>query len=127
MKNLETHFPLTTGPAPASAPGPVQFTAGVLVYSGRISFSFRHEQGMPSWGFTRDHTPERKQALLPKSNRMTHRPHGVKVEGKVVDGIQNLGQHLVRRKKVQQVGSRVAPAHAAAAVRVQRPLVPREA
>ena len=39
--------------------------------------------------------PWEKLDPIPKRNRMTHRPHGVKVEAEIVDGIQDLRQNLI--------------------------------
>jgi hypothetical protein len=44
--------------------------------------------------FLRDQMLE-KTRLFPKSNRMTHAPHGVKVETQVVDCVQDLRQHFI--------------------------------
>ena len=38
-----------------------------------------------------------------KSNRMTHRPHSVKIEAKVVNRIENLAQYLIGCIKVPQI------------------------
>ena len=66
--------------------------------------------------------PQKEMGPIPKRNRMTHRPHSVKVEAKVVDGIQDLGQNLVGSIKMPQIGPGVAPAHPAAAIRIERAL-----
>ena len=60
-----------------------------------------------------------------KFNRMTHRPHGVKVEAQVVDSIQDLGQHFVRCVEVPKICPRVALAHSAAAIWVERSVITR--
>src|SRR2546427_7730925 len=126
MKNLETHFPLTTGPAPASAPGPVQFSGEFsCIQAGYPSASGMNRGCRARVSVETAHSKENKP--LPKFNRMTHRPHGVKVEAEVVDRIQNLRQHLARRIEMPQVGPRVARAHLAATAVVQRPCVRRVA
>src|SRR5437870_6474089 len=38
----------------------------------------------------------KKLGSIPKCNRMTHRPHSVKVEAQVVNRVQNLSQYFVR-------------------------------
>src|SRR5579864_4684339 len=65
----------------------------------------------------------RKKSPLPKFYRMPHRSHGVKVVGQVVDGVQDLGQDLVARVEVSQVGARIAGADAASAAGVERAFV----
>ena len=67
-------------------------------------------------------TPQKKTGPFPKRNRMTHRPHSVKVEAKVMDGIQDLRQHLIGCIKMSQIGPRIALAHSAAAIGVERRL-----
>ena len=67
--------------------------------------------------------PRKKLGPVPKRNRMTHRPHGVKVEAEVVDSIEDLGQNLIGGIKMAQIGAGVAPANPAAAIGVQRPLI----
>jgi hypothetical protein len=54
---------------------------------------------------------------------MTHRPHGVKVEAEVVDGIQHLGQNLAGGIKMPEISPGVAPADPAAAVGIERALI----
>ena len=66
-----------------------------------------------------------EQGPFPKFNRMTHRPHGVKVEAQVVDSIQNLGQNFVRCIEVAKVCSGVAAADPAATIGVEGPFVAR--
>jgi hypothetical protein len=58
---------------------------------------------------------------------MTYTPHSVKVEGKVVDGIQSSGQGLSADKQVPQISAGVAGAHLAATPGIGRPLVLGEA
>ena len=67
--------------------------------------------------------PRKKLGPTPKRNRMTHRPHGVKVEAEVVDGIQDLSQDLIGGVEVPQVSARIALADAAAAIGIQRSLI----
>src|SRR5579862_1748002 len=69
--------------------------------------------------FPRDQTLE-KTGLFPKSNRMTHPPHSVKVETEVVERVQDLCEHFIRSIKMAQIRSGVTLAHAAAAIRVER-------
>jgi hypothetical protein len=49
------------------------------------------ELGLPLKLLTR-----KKMGLVPEQNRMPYRPHGVKVEAQVVDGVQDLRQYFVR-------------------------------
>jgi hypothetical protein len=44
-----------------------------------------------------------KPRELSKLDRLPHRAHSVKVEGQIVDGIQNLRQHLVGDIQMPQV------------------------
>ena len=67
--------------------------------------------------------PQEKAGPVPKRNRMTHRPHSVKVEAKIVDGIQDLGQNLIGSIKVPQISPRIPLADPAAAIGVQRALI----
>src|SRR5208282_851877 len=55
----------------------------------------------------------KKTRSFPKSNRMTHPPHSVKVETQVVQGVQNLSQHFIGRIKMPQIRAGIALAHAA--------------
>src|SRR6266436_1195781 len=67
--------------------------------------------------------PPERNARFPKLNRMPDAGHFVKVETQVVNGVQDLRKYLVGRIKMPQVASRVAAAHPAGAVRIERSLV----
>src|SRR5437867_8552616 len=51
---------------------------------------------------------------------MPDAPHGVKVETQVVDRIEDLSQDFVRCINMSQIGPRIAPAHSACTVWIER-------
>src|SRR5690242_6573525 len=53
----------------------------------------------------------KKLRSIPKCNRMTHRPHSVKVEAQVVNGVQNLRQYFVRCIEMPKISSRIPGSH----------------
>src|SRR5256712_7453360 len=61
----------------------------------------------------------KKLGSIPKCNRMTHRPHSVKVEAQVVNRVQNLSQYFVRCIEMPKISSRVPGTNTAAAVRIE--------
>src|SRR5439155_533361 len=61
----------------------------------------------------------KKLGSIPKCNRMTHRPHSVKVEAQVVNRVQNLSQYFVRCIQMPKISSRVPGTNTAAAVRIE--------
>src|SRR6266704_6931409 len=61
----------------------------------------------------------KKLESIPKCNRMTHRPHSVKVEAQVVNRVQNLSQYFVRCIEMPKISSRVPGTNTAAAVRIE--------
>src|SRR5262249_390672 len=91
--------------------------------SGRMFLQFRARTwGAELWVLLRPLT-RKKAGLIPKSNRMTYCPHGVKVEAKVVDGVQNLAQNFVGGIEMPQISTRIAHADATAAIGVERAVV----
>src|ERR1700737_2036196 len=83
----------------------------------------RHELGIPGLWSRPRLLPRKTLAPTTKRNRMTHRPHGVKIEAEVVDGIQALRQNLIGGIEMPEVSPGIAPAHPAAAICIQRPWV----
>lgn len=78
-------------PMPALATA-CHFTTGVLIDSGRIIYRLplRLESGEvfhEGLRFRSRPDARKKTGLFPKLNRMTHPPHGVKVETQVMQGI----------------------------------------
>src|SRR5437667_705437 len=61
----------------------------------------------------------KKLGSIPKCNRMTHRPHSVKVEAQVVNRVQNLSHYFVRCIEMPKISSRVPGTNTAAAVRIE--------
>src|SRR5438045_6329356 len=61
----------------------------------------------------------KKLGSIPKCNRMTHRPHSVKVEAQVVNRVQNLSQYFVRCIEMPKISSRIPGTNTAAAVRIE--------
>src|ERR1041384_7819591 len=55
---------------------------------------------------------------------MPDAPHSVKVVAQVVDGVEDLGEYLVRRIEMTQVGARIAAANPAGTIGIERALVP---
>src|SRR5947208_3027439 len=98
---------------------PVRFTAGFLAFSGRKFLQLRHEPGLPGCGFQSRLLTRKKLGSIPKCNRMTHRPHSVKVEAQVVNRVQNLSQYFVRCIEMPKISSRVPGTNTAAAVRIE--------
>src|SRR5437764_1543711 len=64
---------------------------------------------------------------FPKLYSMTYPAHSVKVVGQVVHGVKHARQRLRGNKQVPQVRARISAAHPAAALRIRRPFVLREA
>src|SRR5438105_1698805 len=62
-----------------------------------------------------------------KPYRMPDGAHGVKVVGQIVERIQALRQQLAAGVKMPQIRPRIARAYPAAALRIDRPLVVRNA
>src|SRR5450631_2508195 len=70
--------------APRGGSGPVQFTSGAHAYqAGSFQLSGTNRAG--NLRFLRRTVSSKKPGPFPKCNRMTHPPHGVKVEAKIVD------------------------------------------
>src|SRR3954468_21281607 len=77
-----------------------------------------------SWGVQSACPDARKKpGEFPKPYRLPHCAHGVKVEGQVVDGVEHLRKHFVRRIKVTKIGARVARTNLASTIRVEWPFV----
>src|SRR3984957_3456108 len=93
-----------------STPGFGSTSAGFLQLSGLIRGDLRFQSRLEA---------SRKTRLFPKSNRMPHPPHSVKVETEVVDGIQHLRQKLIGCIEMAEIRAGVAPAKPAAAVWVE--------
>src|SRR5437660_8520360 len=92
--------------APIGASGPC------TIYR-RISRFFRPEipsaqarTGTARLWFQSSLLTRKKLGFIPKCNRMTHRPHSVKVEAQFVNGVQNLTQYFVGCMKIPKIGSR---------------------
>src|SRR5438552_11090799 len=105
--------------APIGASGPC------TIYR-RISRFFRPEipsdqarTGIARLWFQSRLLTRKKLGSIPKCNRMTHRPHSVKVEAQVVNGVQNLSQYFVRCIEMPKISSRVPGTHTAAALRIE--------
>src|SRR5437867_5914704 len=106
-------------PAPIGASGPC------TIYR-RISRFFRPEipsaqarTGIARLWFQSRLLTRKKLGSIPKCNRMTHRPHSVKVEAQVVNRVQNLSQYFVRCIEMPKISSRVPGTHTAAALRIE--------
>src|SRR5437870_6286510 len=106
-------------PAPIGASGPC------TIYR-RISRFFRPEipsaqarTGIARLWFQSRLLTRKKLGSIPKCNRMTHRPHSVKVEAQVVNRVQNLSQYFVRCIEMPKISSRVPGTNTAAAVRIE--------
>src|SRR5580704_6728963 len=112
-------------PAPTKDRGKCYFhhVSSDRLRPGCFGFQARIQGRLPWSRFRSRPDVSKKTRRFPKLNRMPHPPHGVKVETEVVDRIQDLRQHLVRRIKVPQVGTRIALPHAAGAIRVERALI----
>src|SRR5438093_1243276 len=105
--------------APIGASGPC------TIYR-RISRFFRPEipsaqarTGIAKLWFQSRLLTRKKLGSIPKCNRMTHRPHSVKVEAQVVNRVQNLSQYFVRCIEMPKISSRVPGTNTAAAVRIE--------
>src|SRR5438132_9581061 len=105
--------------APIGASGPC------TIYR-RISRFFRPEipsaqarTGIAKLWFQSRLLTRKKLGSIPKCNRMTHRPHSIKVEAQVVNGVQNLSQYFVRCIEMPKISSRVPGTHTAAALRIE--------
>src|SRR5438445_12127577 len=105
--------------APIGASGPC------TIYR-RISRFFRPEipsaqarTGIAKLSFQSRLLTRKKLGSIPKCNRMTHRPHSVKVEDQVVNRVQNLSQYFVRCIEMPKISSRVPGTNTAAAVRIE--------
>src|SRR5438045_6555845 len=105
--------------APIGASGPC------TIYR-RISRFFRPEipsaqarTGIAKLWFQSRLLTRKKWGSVPKCNRMTHRPHRVKVEAQVVNRVQNLSQYFVRCIEMPKISSRVPGTNTAPAVRIE--------
>src|SRR5205814_1707981 len=105
--------------APIGASGPC------TIYR-RISRFFRPEipsaqarTGIAKLWFQSRLLTRKKLGSIPKCNRMTHRPHSVKVEAQVVNRVENLSQYFVRCIEMPKISSRVPGTNTAAAVRIE--------
>src|SRR2546427_2101306 len=111
--------PKVSRAAPICASGPCR------IYR-RISRFFRPEipsaqarTGTARLWFQSRLLTRKKLGSIPKCNRMTHRPHSVKVEAQVVNRVQNLSQYFVRCIQMPKISSRVPGTNTAAAVRIE--------